>query len=127
MNLEQIAQDVQQLTQGETVAIALAESDGAIMYYATAIIGKRGETAKTGLCGTVASEGQPVLVCQTLGDNRVRQDMAQAFGTKTALAVPVYQEGKLFAVFMVLNRLDGQLLNSEDEQRLSDYAKQLVL
>ena len=26
MNLEQIAQDVQQLTQGETVAIALAES-----------------------------------------------------------------------------------------------------
>jgi len=34
MNLEQIAQDVQQLTQGKTVAIALAESDGAIMYYA---------------------------------------------------------------------------------------------
>ena len=127
MNLEQIAQDVQQLTQGETVAIALAESDGTIMYYATAIIGKRGETAKTGLCGTVASEGQSVLVCQTLGDNRVRQDMAEAFGTKTALAVPVYQEGKLFAVLMVLNRLDGQLLNSEDEQRLSDYAKQLVL
>jgi len=127
MNLEQIAQDVQQLTQGETVAIALTESDGTIMYYATAIIGKRGETAKTGLCGTVASEGQPVLVCQTLGDNRIRQDMAEAFGTKTALAVPVYQEGKLFAVLMVLNRLDGQLLNSEDEQRLSDYANQLVL
>jgi GAF domain-containing protein len=127
MNLEQIAQDVQQLTQGETVAIALTESDGTIMYYATAIIGKRGETAKTGLCGTVASEGQPVLVCQTLEDNRVRQDMAEAFGTKTALAVPVYQEGKLFAVLMVLNRLDGQLLNSEDEQRLSDYANQLVL
>jgi GAF domain-containing protein len=53
--------------------------------------------------------------------------MAEAFGTKTALAVPVYQEEKLFAVLMVLNRLDGQLLNSEDEQRLSDYAKQLVL
>jgi hypothetical protein len=53
--------------------------------------------------------------------------MAEAFGTKTALAVPVYQKGKLFAVLMVLNRLDGQLLNSEDEQRLSDYAKQLVL
>jgi hypothetical protein len=32
MNLEQIAQDVQQLTQGETVAIALAESDGTIMF-----------------------------------------------------------------------------------------------
>ena len=134
MNLEQIAQDVQQLTQGETVAIALAESDGTIMYYATAIgkhataiIGKRGETAKTGLCGTVASERQSVLVCQTLGDNRVRQDMAEAFGTKTALAVPVYQEGKLFAVLMVLNRLDGQLLNVEDERRLSDYAEQLVL
>ncbi len=79
MNLEQIAQDVQQLTQGETVAIALTESDGAIMYYATAIgkhvtaiIGKQGETTKTGLCGTVASEEQPVLVCQTLGDNRIR-------------------------------------------------------
>ena len=75
----------------------------------------------------LAREGQPVLVCQTLGDNRVRQDTVEAFGTKTALAVPVYQEGKLFAVLMVLNRLDGQLLNSEDEQRLSDYAKQLVL
>ena len=53
--------------------------------------------------------------------------MAEVFGTKTALAVPVYQEGKLFAVLMVLNRLDGQLLNVEDERRLSDYAEQLVL
>jgi GAF domain-containing protein len=128
MNLEKIVQDVQQLTQGETVAITLAESDGTIMYYATAIgkhataiVGKRGETAKTGLCGTFACEGQPVLVCQTLGDNRVRQDMAEAFGTKTALAVPVYQEGKLFAVLMVLNRLDGQLLNKEVERTSFDY------
>jgi hypothetical protein len=57
MNLQQIAQDVQQLTQGETVAIALAESDGTIMYYATAIgkhataiIGKRGETEVAPKC-----------------------------------------------------------------------------
>lgn len=133
MNLQQIAQDIQQLTQGETIAIALAESDGEIMYYAAAIgkhaqaiVGKRGETSKTGLCGVAASEGQSVLVCQTAGDNRVRQDMAEALSIKTALAVPVYQEGKLFCVLMVLNRLDGQSFTVEDEQQLIAYAQTLT-
>ncbi len=133
MNLEQIAQDIQHLTQGETIAIALAESDGQIMHYAVAIgkhahfiEGKRGETAKTGLCGVAASEGQSVLVCETLGDNRVRQDMAEALGIKTALAVPVYRDGQLFCVLMVLNRLDGQSFTAEDEKRLVDYAEQLT-
>ncbi|MDV3002467.1 MAG: hypothetical protein N5P05_004122 (plasmid) [Chroococcopsis gigantea SAG 12.99] len=132
MDLPQIAREVQDLTGGETVVVALAEEDGQVMYYAVAIgkhsasiVGKRGATATSGLCGAVSAEGEPVLVCQTRGDTRIRQDIAQALGIETALGVPVYLEGKLLAVLMVLNRVDGKLFDDSDRTILMDYATTL--
>ena len=129
MDLEQIAREVQNLTGGETVVIALAEEDGTVMYYAFAlglhadsIMGKRGATATSGLCGAVSAEGEPVLVCHTQGDTRIRQDIAEALGIETALGAPVYRHGKLFAVLMVLNRLDGRLFDEKDRRILTEYS-----
>ena len=52
-------------------------------------MGKRGDIATSGLCTVVYQGSCPVVVGQTLGDNRIRQDIAVALGIKTALAVPI--------------------------------------
>ncbi|HEY9616208.1 MAG TPA: GAF domain-containing protein [Microcoleaceae cyanobacterium] len=130
LTLEQIAQQVQALVNAETAVIALAESQGETVYYAAgvgkhaaAIVGKRGATATSGLCGVAFQQEQPVLVCQTQGDPRVRQDHVAALGINSALAVPLHHQGQLLGALMVLNRQDGQPFNQEQEQQLNDYAQ----
>jgi hypothetical protein len=101
--LDEIAKHVQEIVNAETAVVALAESEGEMVYYGAAIgknaewiLGKRGASATSGLCGTAFQGYQPVLVCRTEGDSRVRQDHAEALGIETALAVPLYYEGKLY-------------------------------
>ncbi|HEY9619068.1 MAG TPA: GAF domain-containing protein [Crinalium sp.] len=133
LSLEQIAQQAQTLVQAETAVVALAESEGETVYYAAAvgkhaaaIAGKRGDSATSGLCGTTFQEGQPVLVCQTRGDARVRQDYVEALGIETALAVPIYYNGQLLGALMMLNRQDGRLFDTEAEQQLATFASAIA-
>jgi transcriptional regulator with GAF, ATPase, and Fis domain len=127
--LNDIAQQVQEIVQAETAVVALAEDEGATVYYAAAvgkhteqILDRRGAAATSGLCGTAFQGYQPVLVCSTQGDHRVRQDQAQALGIQTALAVPLYHENQLLGALMALNRTDSSLFDEEAEQVLADYA-----
>ncbi len=129
--LDEIARHVQQIVNAETAVVALAESEGEIVHYAAAvgkhaegIFDKRAASATSGLCGTAFESDQPVLVCRTEGDNRVRQDYAKALGIQTALAVPLYYEGKLLGALMVLNRNDGSLFDEEAERVLASYANE---
>ncbi len=85
---------------------------------------KKGASATSGLCGAAFQGYQPVLVCRTEGDSRVRQDHAKALGIETALAVPLYYEGKLLGALMALNRNDGSLFDEEAEQVLASYASE---
>ncbi len=127
--LDDIADRVQEILNAETAVVALAESEGEIVHYAAAVgkhaewmLDKRGASATSGLCGTAFQSYQPVLVCSTQGDNRVRQDHAKALGIQTALAVPLYYEGRLLGALMALNRNDGSLFDEEAERVLADYA-----
>ncbi len=129
--LDKIAEHAQKIVKAETAVVALAESEGQVVYYAAAvgkhaegILGKRGESATSGLCGTAFQGYQPVLVCSTEGDSRVRQDYAKALGIQTALAVPLYYEGRLLGALMALNRTDGSQFDEEAEQVLADYASE---
>lgn len=129
METQTLAQQAMELINAETVIIALAEEEGKRVYYAegvgknaNAIVGKRGESATSGLCGVVFSNHEPVLVCQTQGDRRVRQDHALAMQITTALAVPLYRNGLLSGAIMALNRRDGQAFDLADQQLLADYA-----
>lgn len=127
--LNDIAKRAQEIVNAETAVVALAESDAEIVHYAAAagkhaewIVDKKGPSATSGLCGTTFESEQPVLVCRTEGDQRIRQDYAQALGIQTALAVPLHYEGKLLGALMVLNRADASLFSEQEEELLSTYA-----
>ncbi|MFE4108049.1 GAF domain-containing protein [Almyronema epifaneia] len=132
MTLEQIAQQAQTLTQAETAVLAWIETETATVYYvaavgkqAAAIAGKRGQIATSGLCGVVFQQSCPILVAQTQGDNRVRQDQVAALGIETALAVPLRQADQIVGVLMVLNRQDGSLFDAAAQQQLERYAAEI--
>jgi GAF domain-containing protein len=67
-----------------------------------------------------------VVVGQTLGDNRIRQDIAVALGIKTALAVPIRVNNQLFGAVMVLNRLDAGELTDRDSLLVEEYLNSLL-
>ncbi len=132
--LDNIAARTREIVNAQTAVVALAESEGEVVYYAAAvgkhaelILDRRGATATSGLCGVAFREHQPVLVCQTQNDSRVRQDYVKALGIKTALAVPLHYERKLLGALMVLNRTDGSEFNEMAERILADYAKEAAL
>ncbi|NEQ30484.1 MAG: GAF domain-containing protein [Leptolyngbya sp. SIO4C5] len=132
LTLEQMAQQAQNLVQAETAVVALAEADTETIYYAAAagkhagaIAGKRGQIATSGLCGVVLQESCPVLVAQTQGDRRVRQDQVAALGIDSALAVPIRQNGQILGALMVLNRQDGCPFDGQDEAQLAAYAAEI--
>jgi GAF domain-containing protein len=124
-----IANKVLEMTGAETAGVVLSEENNTFINYAAcvgklgeALTGRKGPAAGSGLCGTTLEAGEPVLVCQTVGDNRVRQDHVKAFGITTALAVPVFYEGESIAVLMAMNRPDGSPFSEADEKRLNEYA-----
>jgi GAF domain-containing protein len=133
INLTEIVQNVQNLVQGETAVLALAENHGVTVYYAAStgkyadkIVGLRGDAASSGLCGTAFQDTCPVLVTQTLGDLRVRQDYVQSWGINTALAVSLRFQGQLLGALLVFNSLDGQPFNEESSRNLTDYANNIT-
>jgi GAF domain-containing protein len=132
LSLQTIAEQVQELLQAETAVVALAESSGEQVYYVAAvgkyaadIVGKRGDAATSGLCGTAFQGSCPVLIAQTKGDLRVRQDYVQAWGIESALAMPLFFLGQLWGALMAFNRLDGERFNQQDQQKLVDYATEI--
>lgn len=133
LTLDDIAQRAQEIVNAETLVVALAESEGEIVHYAAAtgkhaewILDRRGTSATSGLCGTAFQGYQPVLVCRTEGDSRVRQDHVKALGIETALAVPLYYEGRLLGALMAMNRHDGSLFDEKAERVLADYAQEIA-
>jgi GAF domain-containing protein len=125
-----IVQRAQILVNAETAVLALAEEAGATVFYAAAvgkhanaIIGKRSAATTSGLCGVAFSSGQSELVCQTQGDLRIRQDLAEALGIETALAVAVIHHGELLGALMVLNRCDGSAFDELAAAELANYAE----
>ena len=84
-------------------------------------MGKRVDIATSGLCTVVYLGSCPVVVGQTLGDNRIRQDIAVALGIKTALAVLIRVNNQLFGAVILLNRLDGQELTDRDSLLVEEY------
>jgi GAF domain-containing protein len=130
-NLDRLAEAILDLIPAETVIIAQFDGDS-IDYRAgagknaAAIVGKRGDIATSGLCAVVYQGSCPVVVGQTLGDNRIRQDIAVALGIKTALAVPIRLNHQLFGAVMLLNRLDGGELSDRDSLLVEEYLDSLI-
>lgn len=132
--LNEIAEQIQKIIDAETAVVALAESEGEVVYYAAAVgkyaellLDKKAASATSGLCGAAFSGSQPVLVCRTEGDSRVRQDYVKSLGIQTALAVPIYYQNQLLGALMALNRNDQSLFDQEAERVLEAYAPHAAL
>ena len=128
--LEEIVQKVKDILNAETAVVAEVEEE--VLYYAAAvgkhahvIKGKRGAIATSGLCGTAIEGNCPILVTETAGDPRVRQDYVESLGIYTALAVPLQDRGELLGAIMALNRIDGSLFDEKAEKRMADYAAEV--
>ncbi len=123
-----IAGKAQEVTGAETSVVALAENEAEMVHYAEAVgkhaewvRGRRGASATSGLCGTAFKGYSPVLVCNTAGDDRVRQDHAQMLGITSALATPLYYENRLLGALLLFNKADGSEFNTSDEAALNEY------
>ncbi|MEO0407089.1 MAG: GAF domain-containing protein [Cyanobacteria bacterium P01_A01_bin.135] len=132
-SLTDIAQQAKAITGAETAVVALAEDEGATLLYAAAagrhtdvIIGKRSEVTASGLCGAALASGESELVCQTQGDLRVRQDLAESLGITTAIAAPIAHDNQILGALMVLNREDGSAFDKTHEAKLVAYVDEIA-
>ncbi|MBX7097564.1 MAG: sigma-54-dependent Fis family transcriptional regulator [Myxococcaceae bacterium] len=74
-----------------------------------------------GVAGSVAASGGVLNIPTATGDQRVHGDIDRLTGyrTRTLLAVPLTgEDGEIFGVLQVLNRLGGGRFEREDEERL---------
>lgn len=131
--LSAIAEQARAAVNAETAVIALLEAAGEVLFYAAAvgkhagaIAGKRSATQTSGLCGAVCASGEAELVDQTDGDLRIRQDLAQALGITTALALPMEKDNQLLGVLMLLNRSDSTPFDDAARHQVSAYLSEVM-
>ncbi|MBU2611058.1 MAG: GAF domain-containing protein, partial [Chloroflexi bacterium] len=112
--LHRILTEIIKALQVETVAIALIEPDGALVFKAAngkqaeSVIGKR-IPAGQGILGWVASEGQGVIVPDVSAENRFLPGVDQFPGmeVKALSAAPIYAQGRVIGVLEAINPVSG--------------------
>jgi GAF domain-containing protein len=131
-SFESVVEDARLLVGAERAALVLAEDGEMLNYVASTgrgserIRGARGPAAGSGLAGSVLQSQAPVLSANPLGDPRIKQSHVKNRSISTALGVPLLRSGSAFAVLMVVNREDGGTFTVSDEQRLTEFAAQVV-
>lgn len=96
-----IVESALELLHADLVALPIIEADGRSFTYVEAagagseqVIGKTFLLDEGGLCGWVAAHSRPLLVTEVKEDPRVRQDLADALGIRSALVVPLTRGGR---------------------------------
>ncbi len=92
------------------------------------LLGKR-LTIGTGLAGTAAQTGRPVLVNQVQDDKRWfdRVDASTDFQSQSILTVPLLRQKAVLGVVQVINKRNGVPFDEEDQQLLTAFAGQAVV
>ncbi len=127
--IERVAEEIRSVTGAEQSAVVIGEDDNEAIHFVAAagsgserLIGARGPAEGSGLCGNVLEGSCSILSVNTVGDPRIHQGHAAAGGVTTAIGVPVFHDGRAFAVLMALNRADGGRFSEEQEADLNRYA-----
>lgn len=83
----------------------------------------------TGLAGTVAQTGRPILVSDVRQDKRwfsnVDEDIA--FTTRTMLTVPLLRHDTVIGVLQTINKIEDGQFNEADQQLLMTFGSQAVV
>lgn len=118
--LHRILTEIIKALQVETVAIALIEPDGSLVFKAAngkqseSVIGKR-IPAGQGVLGWVASEGQGVIIPVVSEDKRflpgvdqfLRSTYSAGMEVKALSAAPIYAQGQVIGVLEAINPVSG--------------------
>ena len=112
--LQRILGETIQALQVETVALALLEADGDLVFNAATGknakgFGKNRVPSGQGVIGWVAHEGQGVVIPVVREDKRFRPDVEQFTGLEAhALAcAPIYAQGRVIGILEAINPVSG--------------------
>lgn len=83
----------------------------------------------TGLAGTVAQTGRPVLVNQVQDDTRWfnQVDAKTTFESQSIMTVPLLRSNRVLGVLQVINKRSGAPFDEDDESLLMAFASQAVV
>ncbi|MCP4425851.1 MAG: GAF domain-containing protein, partial [Chloroflexi bacterium] len=92
------------------------------------LLGKR-LTIGTGLAGTAAQTGRPVLVNRVQEDERWfdQVDASTDFQSQSILTAPLLRQNAVLGVVQVINKRAGIPFDEEDQQMLTAFAGQAVI
>jgi putative ABC transport system ATP-binding protein len=82
----------------------------------------------SGIAGAVAQSGEPIRIDDAYADPRFNRDVDKqtGFRTRSILSLPIKnQEGEVFAVAQLLNRMDGQPFDHADEQQFASFIQSI--
>jgi GAF domain-containing protein len=130
---DRVADEILEVAGAARSAVVLGEYENTAIHFVAAagdgaerLVGARGPAAGSGLCGNVLEGSCSILSVDTIGDPRIHQGHAREGGITTAIGVPVYHEGRAFAVLMALNRADGGRFSAQQEAALERYAERIA-
>lgn len=82
----------------------------------------------TGLAGTAAQTGRPLLVNDVRDDERWFKGLdTPEFATHSSLTIPLIRHHQVLGVLQVINRLNGLPFSEEDQTLLTAFAGQAVV
>jgi len=101
--------------------VAVGEKGGALQHIRL----KKGE----GIAGWVAEHRKPAVVNDVAADPRWTQkgDQTSQFKTRSILAVPMLNKGRMIGVMEAINRADNQPFSETDVQLLETFAAQAAV
>jgi GAF domain-containing protein len=131
--VDRVAEQIRTVTGAERSAVVFGEDANEAIHFVAAagagserLIGARGPAEGSGLCGNVLAGSCSILSVNTIGDPRIHQGHAVEGGIATAIGVPVFHDGRAFAVLMALNRADGGRFTEMQESDLCRYAETIA-
>ncbi len=82
-----------------------------------------------GIAGTVAAQGQHLIVNDVQRDPRfwVKVDEATSFSTRSILCVPLISKERVIGVIEAINKRGGNSFNEEEAKLLSSFATQAAI
>jgi signal transduction histidine kinase len=111
--------------QAEIVSMMLVDPERGDLFIAASrglegqnLLGRR-TTVRSGVAGTVAAWGRPLLVNNIETDRRFRRLNHPQYSTKSLLCVPLRVDGEVLGVLNVNNKVNGESFDEDDLSVLS--------
>ncbi len=133
--LDSIMNKVADLLDVEAASLLLMNEEGTELVFQVALspFGEDFESIRvpvgTGIAGTVAAQGEPLIVNDVQRDPRfwIKVDETTSFSTKSILCVPLISRKRVIGVIEAINKRGGDSFNEEEAKLLSSFAAQAAI